>query len=341
MPPNVESCAIASMSDVWECYRLELAAVEDQIRQNLGSKVALVNTVAAHILNSGGKRIRPLLLILCARLAGKGDGFEICPPGADVLLASLIEYIHTATLLHDDVVDHAEFRRGRRTAGGLWGNQVAILVGDYLYSKAICHIVGFRNQDVNECLSEACRKMAEGELMQLSYKDDASISEREYLKIVEYKTGSLIAAACRIGAVVADADLALRDALFQFGQAIGVAFQVADDTLDYSAPLESLGKSRGKDLGEGNVTLPLLHLRKHCTDAERARLAEVLEKKPNGNGELAWVVSLMERYGSIDYAMATARGFVQAAKVHLDLFEESVHKRALQAVAEYMVSRDH
>jgi len=175
----------------------------------------------------------------------------------------------------------------------------------------------------------------------LSYRDDASISEREYLKIVEYKTGSLIAAACRIGAVVADADLALRDALFQFGQTIGVAFQVVDDTLDYAAPREALGKSQGKDLGEGNVTLPLLHLRKHCTDAERMRLAEVMEKKPNGNGGLTWVVSLMERYGSIDYAMATARGFVQAAKVHLDLFEDSVHKRALQVVADYMVSRDH
>src|SRR5438132_11272847 len=246
MPKNVESCAIASMSEVWDCYHLELGAVEDQIRQNLGSKVALVNTVAAHILNSGGKRIRPLLLILCARLAGYAGR-------DDVLLASLIEYIHTATLLHDDVVDHAEFRRGRRTAGGLWGNQVAILVGDYLYSKAICHIVGFRNQDVNECLSEACRKMAEGELMQLSYRDDASISEREYLKIVEYKTGSLMAAACRIGAVVADADPALRDAHCQFRHAIGVGFQVADDAVDYAAPRASLRKSHGKALAGASV----------------------------------------------------------------------------------------
>src|SRR2546428_3746998 len=295
------------MSDVGECYRLGVMAVEDQIRQNLDSKVALVNTVAAHILNSGGKRIRPLLLILCARLVGY-TGRD------DVILASLIEYIHAATLLHDDVVDHAEFRRGRRTAGGLWGNQVAILVGDYLYSKAICHIVGFRNQDVNECLSEACRKMAEGELMQLSYKDDASISEREYVKVVAYKTGSLISAAWRIGAVLADADPALRDALFQFGQAIGVAFQVADDTLDYAAPRESLGKSQGKDLGEGNVTLPLLHLRRHCTDAERMRLVEVMEKKSNGNGGLAWVVSLMERYGSVYYSIGPPRGVVPAAQ---------------------------
>src|SRR2546428_4053591 len=308
MPKNVESCAIASMRGVWDSSRLELGAAEDQIRQNLGSKVALVNTVAAPILNGGGKRIRPLLLILCARLAGYAGR-------DDVPLASLIEYIHTATLLHDDVVDHAEFRRGRRTAGGLWGNQVAILVGDYLYSKAICHIVGFRNQDVNECLSEACRKMAEGELMQLSYKDDASISEREYVKVVAYKTGSLIAAACRIGAVVADADPALRAALVQFGQAIGVAFQVADDTLDYAAPRESLRKCQGNDLGEGNVTLPLLHLRRHCTDAERLRLAEVMEKKPNGNGELAGGVSFRGSYGSISYGQAHTRGLWRSAAV--------------------------
>src|SRR2546422_6130657 len=334
MPKNVESCAIASMSDVWECYRLELIAVEDQIRQNLDSKVALVNTVAAHILNSGGKRIRPLLLILCARLAGY-TGRD------DVIVASLMKYITPATLLHDDVVDHAEFRRGRRTAGGLWGNQVAILVGDYLYSKAICHIVGFRNQDVNECLSEACRKMAEGELMQLSHKDDASISEREYLKIVEYKTGSLIAAACRIGAVVADADPALRDALFQFGQAIGVAFQVADDTLDYAAPRESLGKSQGNDLGEGNVTLPLLHLRRHCTDAERLRLAEVMEKKPNGNGGPAWGVCFVGSHWSIGQPDGHPPRVVRAGKVDLDLFEDSVHKRGLQVGAGYMVSRGH
>src|SRR5256712_11088403 len=182
--------------------------------------------------------------------------------------------------------------------------------------------------------------MAEGELMQLSYKDDASISEREYVKVVAYKTGSLIAAACRIGAVVADADPALRDALFQFGQAIGVAFQVADDTLDYAAPRESLGKSQGNDLGEGNVTLPLLHLRRHCTDAERLRLAEVKEKKPNGNGELAWVVSLMERYGSNDYAMGTARGIVRAAKGHLDLVEGFVPKRGPQVGARDQGVRD-
>src|SRR5256712_5684912 len=162
--------------------------------------------------------------------------------------------------------------------------------------------------------------MAEGELMQLSYKDDASISEREYVKVVAYKTGSLIAAACRIGAVVADADPALRDALFQFGQAIGVAFQVADDTLDYAAPRESLGKSQGNDLGEGNVTLPLLHLRRHCTDAERLRLAEVMEKKPNGNGGVGAVLALIERLGSCRHPDAPPRGVLLAGQTLLGPF---------------------
>jgi octaprenyl-diphosphate synthase len=322
------------MREVWECYRSELTAVEDQIRQNLDSKVALVNLVSAHILNSGGKRIRPLLLILSARVAGySGD--------QDILLASLIEYIHTATLLHDDVVDQADLRRGKTTARGLWGNQVSILVGDYLYSKAICHIVGFHNQDVNECLSEACRKMAEGELMQLSYKEHDGHSERDYLKIAEYKTGALIAAACRMGAVLADADPVQRHALFEFGQAVGLAFQVADDTLDYAAQRGSLGKLLGKDLGEGHVTLPLLHLKQSCTESERRELAEILRKEQDVEAKLGWIISLMERYGSIEYAQSTARRFIEDAKVHLESFEDSVHKRALHIVADYTVARDH
>jgi octaprenyl-diphosphate synthase len=334
MSRGPEICAIDGMREVWESYRGELLAVEDQIRQNLDSKVALVNIVSAQIFNSGGKRIRPLLLILSARLAGY-NGSD------DILLGSLIEYIHTATLLHDDVVDHADLRRGKATARGLWGNQVAILVGDYLYSKAICHIVGFRNQDVNECLSEACRKMAEGELMQLSYKDHDTHTEREYLQIAEYKTGALIAAACRMGAVLAEAEFAQRDALFRFGQALGVAFQVADDALDYAAQREALGKLIGKDLDQGNVTLPLLHLKTYCSDAERQRLSDLLRNRDDVDAKLTWIISLMERYGSIDYALATARRFVDGAKVHLELFEDSVYKRALHTVADYMVARDH
>src|ERR1044071_9994052 len=195
MPQTPITPTINTMADVWEAYRDELEGMERQARANLDSSVALVNTVAAHILNSGGKRIRPFLLLLSARLCGYTgrDHYQ---------LASLVEFIHTASLLHDDVVDDADIRRGRPTARKVWGNQISILVGDYLYSKAICRIVGFKNQGINELLSEACRKMAEGEVLQLYYNGNPGITEAEYLRIVSYKTAGLIAASCGIGAIV-------------------------------------------------------------------------------------------------------------------------------------------
>ncbi|MFZ1819607.1 MAG: polyprenyl synthetase family protein, partial [Nitrospira sp.] len=217
-----------SMADVWDVYREELEGVEEQIRKNLDSSVALVNTVAAHILNSGGKRVRPLFVLLSAHLCGyAGQDHQA--------LGSLVEFIHTATLLHDDVVDDADLRRGRRTASKVWGNQISILVGDYLYSRAICQIVDFRNQGINEALSEACRKMAEGEVLQLYYNGNPLMPESEYLRIIEHKTAGLIAASCKIGAIVGGATEELQEALFRFGQRLGIAFQLADDTLDYTA----------------------------------------------------------------------------------------------------------
>ena len=198
MPQGPITSTINNMADVWEAYRDELDGVERQVRTNLDSSVALVNTVAAHILNSGGKRIRPLLLLLSARLCGY--------TGRDHhQLGSLVEFIHTATLLHDDVVDDADIRRGQRTARKIWGNQISILVGDYLYSKAICQIVDFRSQGINEVLAEACKKMAEGEVLQLYYNGNPAMPELEYLKVVEHKTAGLIAASCRMGAILADA----------------------------------------------------------------------------------------------------------------------------------------
>src|SRR4026209_2666145 len=186
MPQTPITPTINNMADVWEAYRDELEGMERQARANLDSSVALVNTVAAHILNSGGKRIRPFLLLLSARLCGYA--------GRDHhQLASLVEFIHTASLLHDDVVDEADIRRGRRTARKVWGNQISILVGDYLYSKAFCQVVDFHNHGINEVLGEACKKMAEGEVLQLYYNGNPSMSETEYLKIVEHKTAGLIA----------------------------------------------------------------------------------------------------------------------------------------------------
>jgi octaprenyl-diphosphate synthase len=324
---------IQTMADVWEAYREELQGVEDQVRKNLDSKVALVNTVAAHILSSGGKRIRPLLLLLSARLCGYADK-------ADLLLASLVEYIHTATLLHDDVVDDAELRRGRQTARKVWGNQISILVGDYLYSKAICQIVEFRSQTINEVLSKACRKMAEGEVLQLYYNGNPAMPESEYLRIAEHKTAGLMAASCCIGAIIGGASEEKQEALFRFGQHLGIAFQVADDTLDYAADGDRLGKSLGQDLRQGKATLPLLHLLQHCSDEDKRMIKDRMETRTLTEPDLLRIIALMQEYGSIAYAMDRARAFVTAAKRDLELFDDCPPRRALSVVADYVVSRD-
>lgn len=324
---------LRTMADVWETYRVELDGVDDHIRKNLDSSVTLVNTVAAHILSSGGKRLRPLLLLLSARLCGDTSS----DPQS---LGSLVEFIHTATLLHDDVVDDADLRRGRQTARKVWSNQISILVGDYLYSHAMRQIVTFKNQAINETLAEACRSMAEGEVLQLYHHGSIAMAEEDYIRIVEHKTASLIASSCRIGAIVGRASEEQRTALFRFGEYIGIAFQMADDTLDYTADGASLGKTLGKDLREGKITLPLLHLLQHCAEPDRQMVKDRLETRTLSETDLQRIIALMQEYGSIAYAMDRARAYVAAATRSLDLFEESPAKRALVIVADYMVNRD-
>ncbi|MBH0201426.1 MAG: polyprenyl synthetase family protein [Nitrospira sp.] len=325
--------ALHSMSDVWDAYRGELDGVEDRVRGNLDSSVTLVNTVAAHILSGGGKRIRPLLLLLSARLCGY-LGTE------HHQLGSIVEFIHTATLLHDDVVDDADLRRGRRTARKVWGNQISILVGDYLYTKAMCKVVEFQSQGINEVLAEACNKMAEGEVLQLYYNGNPSMPEVEYIKIVEHKTAGLIAAACRMGAILAEASEAQQHALFRFGQYLGIAFQVADDTLDYIANGASLGKTIGQDLRQGKATLPLLHLLQHCSEQDRQMIKDRMETRTLSTADLERILLLMADFGSITYAMDRANAYIAAAKHELECFDDSTARRALAVAADYMITRD-
>ena len=333
MSNGPSTSTINSMADVWEAYRAELDGVEHQVRQNLDSSVTLVNTVAAHILNSGGKRVRPLLLLLSARLCGYA-GRE------HYQLGSLVEFIHTATLLHDDVVDEADIRRGRRTARKVWGNQISILVGDYLYSKAMAQIVEFRSHGMNEVLAEACTKMAEGEVLQLYYNGNPSMPESDYIKIVEHKTAGLIAAACRMGAILADASEEKQSALFRFGQYLGIAFQVADDTLDYNADGERLGKTLGQDLRQGKATLPLLHLLDHCSEQDRTMIKDRMETRTLSPEDLERILGLMQSAGSLAYAMERAKAYIAAAQHELEVFEDSSARRALVVAADYMITRD-
>lgn len=333
MSNGPSTSTINSMADVWEAYRAELDGVEHQVRQNLDSSVTLVNTVAAHILSSGGKRVRPLLLLLSARLCGY-VGRE------HHQLGSLVEFIHTATLLHDDVVDEADIRRGRRTARKVWGNQISILVGDYLYSKAMAQIVEFRSHGMNEVLAEACTKMAEGEVLQLYYNGNPSMPESDYIKIVEHKTAGLIAAACRMGAILADASEEKQSALFRFGQYLGIAFQVADDTLDYNADGERLGKTLGQDLRQGKATLPLLHLLDHCSEEDRTMIKDRMETRTLSREDLERILGLMQDSGSLAYAMERAKAYIAAAQHELEVFEDSSARRALVVAADYMITRD-
>jgi octaprenyl-diphosphate synthase len=321
------------MADVWEAYRADLDRIDDYIRRNLASSVTLVNTVAAHILNSGGKRLRPLLVLLSARLCGDTSSRPLT-------LGSLVEFIHTATLLHDDVVDDADLRRGRQTARKVWGNQISILVGDYLYSHAVRQVAALHDHAINDALAEACSRMAEGEVLQLHHHGSITMTEEDYLRIIKHKTASLIAVSCRIGAIISQASEEQQVALHRFGESIGIAFQIADDTLDYTADGALLGKTLGQDLREGKITLPLLHLIQHCPQADREMIENRLETRRLSEGDLQRIITLMQHYGSITYAMERARTYVRSAIRNLTMFDDSPAKRALVIVAHYMVNRD-
>lgn len=322
-----------TMDEVWEAYREDLEEVESQIQRNLDSEIPLINEIAAHILNGGGKRVRPLLLILCARLSGLIHK-------EDLILGSLVEFIHTATLLHDDVLDEADLRRGQDTARRIWGNQASILVGDYLYSRAMCQIAAFQNHDVNDAIAEACRKMAEGEILELCSNNQPTRTETEYLRIIEFKTGALVAASCRVGGIIGGASQTQQTALFQFGLHLGIAFQLADDQLDYTANGDQLGKTLGQDFRQGMVTLPLLHLLQAAPPEVRRPILEEFKTGILEDQDLFHLISLMEQYGSLAYAAARAQEYIDSALSQLNAFPDCPAKRSLNIVADYMVNRD-
>ncbi len=329
--PVIQS--LLTIEDVWEIYSRDIEEIESHIRRNLDSHAPHGNEIAAHILDGGGKRIRPLLVDLCSRLTGY-------LPKEDLVLGSLIEFIHTATLLHDDVLDEAVLRRGQPTARHIWGNRASILVGDYLYSRAMQHIAAFENHDINATVATACHKMAEGEILQLFANRRPLMPESEYLRIVEYKTGALVAAACKVGGILGGSSPMQREELHEFGLYLGVAFQLADDHLDYTADNKTLGKNLGQDLMHGTVTLPLIHLLQRLEDNERRRLIENVETEAVTEDDLLQITDQMHRHGSLQYTRDRSQEYIDAALLNLHSFDDSTAKRALTAVADYMVHRD-
>ncbi len=327
------------VKNIFADYSKELKIVDHELLGIFKSNVFLIPMVGQHILGSGGKRIRPIFLLLSADLCGyKGQN--------RTLLAAIIEAIHTASLLHDDVIDGAETRRGRPTAHSIWGNQVVILTGDFLYSNALKLAVAQKNQKIMEALSEATTRMTEGEILQLHKIGDPDITRDEYFEIISAKTGVLISAACRIAGILANQPEEKEMALSRFGMKTGIAFQLADDVLDYVAEQKDLGKRLGKDLEEGKITMPLIYLLKIASEQERIEIREIIKgqgSKGNGqasNNGLNRILELFSKYNAIEESLKVARSLVDEAKSELNVFPASREKDALLIMAEYAMQRE-
>jgi octaprenyl-diphosphate synthase len=311
----------------------DLINVELQFRKDLESDVPLIRKVGEYVLSSGGKRVRPALLLLAARLCGyQGD--------KAVPLASVVEFIHTATLLHDDVVDSATLRRGLASANTLWGNEASVLVGDFLFSKSFSLMVAVGSLDILRVLSDATTVIAEGEVMQLLCTGEIDLTEERYLNVVRSKTAILMSAACEAGAILGGASTERQKALSDFGMSLGIAFQLMDDTLDYIATEEDFGKSIGHDLEEGKITLPLIHTLRHCTEAERSLIEAVVEKDEMTLEEFRSVSGLVKQYDGINYTVEAARRYIKDCRAHLALFEVSDISSAMCSLADYVVTRN-
>jgi octaprenyl-diphosphate synthase len=345
-----EAAPPAALAAALQRVAPNLAQVERTMREALSSDHALIGQIGEHVLSSGGKRLRPVLVMLCAELCGY-DGPR------RVQIASAVELLHTATLLHDDVVDLATLRRGKEAARAIWGNRRAVLVGDYLYARASSMIVEDGNIDILSIFSETIRRMAEGELLQLERSFDPEVTEAHYYAVIDRKSASLIAAAAEAGAILGGVTRAERRRVAQYGREFGLAFQLRDDALDYSASEAELGKRPYTDVREGKVTLPLLLTLKRASAAERDAIASVLKTAARrsaelqaegivaidqvlGESELAPVVELVERHHGISDTNRRAREHVARAAESIAPFPDGLIKSALLAAADYAVGRE-
>ena len=308
--------------------------VNDVILDRMQSKVALIPTLASHLIASGGKRLRPMLTLAAAKLCGYEGARH-------VKLAACVEFIHTATLLHDDVVDESDLRRGTATANAVFGNEASVLVGDFLFSRSFQLMVEDGSLRVLEILSNASSVIAEGEVAQLITNNDTSTSEDAYLDVIRAKTAALFAAACRIGAVVAERPNVEEDALDGYGRNLGIAFQLVDDALDYSAEQASLGKTVGDDFREGKITLPVVLAYRRGNCEERAFWQRTLEEDSRAEDDFEQAVKLMKKHGSLDATVERARHYGEIAKDSLGIFSDSESKQALLGIVDFCVARGH
>ena len=321
-----------SIDDIRSLLADDMRAVDEVIRARLYSEVALVSQVADYIISAGGKRLRPALLLLSAGACGHHgeDAHE---------LAAVVEFIHTATLLHDDVVDDSNMRRGRATANSLFGNPAAVLVGDFLYSRAFQMMVSVGRMRVMEVLAEATNVIAEGEVLQLMNVHDPDVTEAAYLDVIRFKTAKLFEAAGRLGAVLAGAPTDAEEDLARFGMHLGTAFQLVDDVLDYSGDLAVTGKNLGDDLAEGKATLPLIYVLRHGSAKQAAVVRHAIEHG-GGAEDFEPVVQVIQATGALAYARSAAAEEAERARRCIDRMKDSRYRQSLLHLASFAVSRE-
>lgn len=335
VPLSAAEAKEASLAPLLKLVAADMEKVNAQILSHAQSHVDLIPQLAQHLIDSGGKRLRPMLTIAAARMCGYGRGNH------HVDLATAVEFMHTATLLHDDVVDESDLRRGRRTARLIWGNQASVLVGDYLLGQAFRIMVSTGSLEALSVLSDAAAIIAEGEVMQLAAAHNTATTEDAYLKVINAKTAALFSAAAEVGAIVAGRSQAEREALESYGRNLGIAFQLVDDALDYSGKQAQLGKSVGDDFREGKITLPVVLSYRRGDDRQREFWKRVMEQGDQREGDLDHAIQLMNQHGALDDTIDRARHYGAIARDALEIFPDSDYKSALVDAIGFSVARAH
>ncbi len=322
-----------SYSELKNSVEDKLVLVEERIKTQLKSRVELVEEMTAYHLNTGGKRLRALLTLGSAKLCGYLKG------GRDINLAACIELIHAATLMHDDVIDNGEIRRGKKTLNFVWGNQSSILVGDYLLSRCFEMMVEDGNLEILRLLSSTSAQIAQGEILQLQHKGEIDMLEETYFKIILAKTGKLFAAATKVGAILGNKNNKIKDALEFYGKNLGLTFQIADDSLDYNSELNLFGKKIGNDFYEGKITLPIILLYQKANDAEKIKIKEFFTKKNRDEKNFKVILELIKKYNIISQCYKKAEHFIDLASSSLSIFDNSDEKRILEKLTSFSLER--
>ena len=322
--------------DILAPIRPDMARLNDVVRTTLHSEVPLVNQVAEYLINAGGKRLRPAIHLLLTRALQK-----TCPDTA-YTLAAVVEFIHTSTLLHDDVVDESDLRRGRQTANALFGNAASVLVGDFLYSRSFQMMVSVQNMRVMEILADATNVIAEGEVLQLLNVHDPDVTEARYMQVIHYKTARLFEASAQLSAVMSACTPEQENACAAYGRHLGAAFQLADDILDYAGDTAVLGKNVGDDLREGKPTLPLIYVLEHGSDSEKAMVRAAIENGgiDHTHPDFNTILTAITSGGALEYTRQLAQREVAAAKSALAFLPESEYKQVLLGLADYALARE-